>query len=47
MLDRYNIAIERDTQNTLTQTQTYLKRKHGQYTDNDEVEGHDEQDRLL
>ena len=30
-LDRYNITVERDTHNTLQQTQEYLKsRKHGQ-----------------
>lgn len=38
MLDRYNIAVERDTHNTLMQTQAYLDRKHGQYTDIDQTE---------
>ena len=39
MIDRYNITVERDTQNTLAQTQSYLERqrqgKHGQNTDTD------------
>jgi integrase len=40
MIDRYNITVERDTENTLAQTQAYLEqqrqaKKHGQYTDKD------------
>lgn len=39
MMDRYNITVERDTHNTLTQTQAYLEQqrhaKHGQNTDTD------------
>jgi hypothetical protein len=35
MIDRYNITIEQDTHNTLTQTQAYLKRKQGQNADTD------------
>jgi len=39
MLDRYNITVERDTQNTLAQTQAYLQRqKHGQNTDSGKSE---------
>lgn len=43
MIDRYNITVERDTQNTLAQTQLYLERqrqlKHGQNTDTDKNTG--------
>ena len=43
MIDRYNITAERDTQNTLAQTQAYLARyrqtKHGQDTDTGRVMG--------
>ena len=35
MIDRYNSTVERDTHNTLAQTQAYLKQKHGQYADTD------------
>jgi integrase len=42
MIDRYNITVERDTHNTLAQTQAYLERqrqiKHGQHTDTYEEE---------
>ena len=42
MIDRYNITVERDTHNTLAQTQAYLERqrqmKHGQNTDRYEEE---------
>jgi hypothetical protein len=38
-LDRYNIAVERDTHNTLQQTQAYLKRrKHGQKSGHMKIE---------
>jgi integrase len=43
MIDRYNITVERDTQNTLAQTQAYLARqrqtKHGQNTDTGKITG--------
>jgi len=43
MLDRYNIKVERDTHNTLAQTQAYLEKqrqaKHGQNTDTTQNEG--------
>lgn len=44
MIDRYNITVERDTHNTLKQTQAYLEQqrqsKHGQNADtHDKGEG--------
>jgi integrase len=43
MIDRYNITVERDTENTLAQTQAYLARqrqtKHGQDTDTGKMTG--------
>ena len=43
MIDRYNITVERDTHNTLAQTQAYLEKqrqaKHGPNTDIHAQEG--------